>query len=120
MKKIVFMIMAMMSMTLAFAENENANNTQATEAYDMTVNMNKLASALSMTNDQVEVVEQIHHTFCNEMLFAAHAEKGQREELVEKAVKKDVRFMSYVLTKEQYRKYLILLNATLHNRGLAQ
>jgi len=118
MKKIVFMMVAMMSVTLAFAENENASNTLDTEAYNMNVNMRKLAVTLGMTFDQMEAVEDIHRNFCNEMLLAAHAEKGQREELVEKAVKKDERYMGYVLNKEQYRKYLILLNATLRNRGL--
>lgn len=118
MKKIVFMMVAMMSVTLAFAENENASNTQDTEAYNMNVNMRKLAVTLGMTFDQMEAVEDIHRNFCNEMMLAAHANSDEREALVDKAVKKDVRYMGYVLNKEQYRKYLILLNATLRNRGL--
>ena len=118
MKKIVLMMVALMSMTLANAENENANNTLSVEAYDMNVNMRKLAVALGMTVDQMEIVEDIHRTFCAEMMFAAHASNDEREQLVDKAVKKDVRFMRYVLKDEQYRKYLILLNTTLRNRGL--
>ncbi len=120
MKKIVLMVVAMLSMTMSYAENENANNAQVTEAYDMTVNMRKLAVTLDMTLEQMEAVEDIHHNFCNEMMLAAHAEPSERKALVEKAVKKDMRYMRYVLGKEQYRKYLILLNATLHNRGLMQ
>jgi DNA helicase IV len=118
MKKIVLMVVAMLSMTMVYAENENANTTLAVEAYDMTINMRKLAVTLDMTFDQMEAVEDIHRTFCAEMMFAAHANKDEREELVDKAVKKDVRYMRYVLKDEQYRKYLILLNATLRNRGL--
>jgi len=118
MKKIVLTLVAMLSMTFANAENENASNTLGVEAYDMNVNMRKLAVTLGMTFEQMEAVEDIHRTFCAEMMFAAHANKDEREKLVDKAVKKDVRYMSYVLDKEQYRKYLILLNATLRNRGL--
>lgn len=118
MKKIVLMVVAMLSMTMSYAENENANNTQSVEAYDMSVNIRKLAVTLGMTVDQMEAVEEIHRTFCAEMMFAAHANKDEREELVEKAVKKDTRFMSYILDRDQYRKYLILLNTTLRNRGL--
>ena len=119
MKKIVLMMVALMSMTFAYAENENANNTLNVEAYDMNVNMRKLAVTLDMTFEQMEAVEDIHRTFCAEMLFAAHAANNEeREKLVEKALKKDVRYMGYILNKEQYRKYLILLNATLRNRGL--
>ena len=118
MKTIVLMVVAMLSMTMSYAENENANNTQSVEAYDMSVNIRKLAVTLGMTVDQMEAVEEIHRTFCAEMMFAAHANKDEREELVEKAVKKDARYMSYILDRDQYRKYLILLNTTLRNRGL--
>jgi hypothetical protein len=52
------------------------------------------------------------------MMLAAHANKNEREALVDRAVKKDVRYMYYVLDQKQYRKYLLLLNTTLHNRGL--
>ena len=115
----ILMVVAMLSMTMtSYAENENANNVKGVEAYDMSVNMRKLAVALDMDFDQMEAVEEIHRTFCAEMMFAANANKDQREELVEKAVNKDIRYMRYILNKDQYRKYLILLNATLRNRGL--
>ena len=53
------------------------------------------------------------------MLFAAHyGTKEERDAQVKKAVEKDIKWMNYILTKDQYRKYLILLNTTLNNRGL--
>jgi len=33
-------------------------------------------------------------------------------------VKKDIRYMHYILDEKQYKKYLLLLNTTLINRGL--
>jgi hypothetical protein len=36
----------------------------------------------------------------------------------EQAVKKDVRYMHYILNEKQYKTYLLLLNTTLKNRGL--
>lgn len=118
MKKIVLMLVAMMTMTVANAENENNNTVQAVNAYDMTVNMRKLAVALGLNMDQMEAVQDIHHQFCNEMMLASQAEGDERTTLVEQAVKKDVRYMRYVLDEKQYRKYLLLLNTTLYNRGL--
>ena len=118
MKKIVLMFVAMMTMTVANAENENNNTVQVANAYDMTVNMRKLAVALGLTMDQMEAVQDIHHQFCNEMMVASQAEGDERTALVEQAVKKDVRYMHYVLEEKQYKKYLMLLNATLLNRGL--
>lgn len=111
----------MLSITTMNAGNESANsvnNVNNTEAYDMSVNMRRLAIALGLTEDQMEAVECIHHTFSAEMLFAAGLDEEERKAMVEKALSKDVKFMKYVLDDKQYRKYLTLLNTTLNNRGL--
>ena len=118
MKKIVLTLVALMTMGMANAENENNNAVKGVNAYDMTVNMRKLAVTLGLTLDQMEAVQDIHHQFCNEMMLAAQAEGDERNALVEQAVKKDVRYMNYVLDTKQYKMYLQLLNATLLNRGL--
>ena len=115
MKKIVLTLVALMSMTMTFAENEGMN---ATEAYNMTVNMKKLAQALNLSDDQVEGVAEIHKTFSSEMVFAAQYGKEERAKMVEKAINKDLAYMNYILSKDQYRKYVLLLNTTLTNRGL--
>ena len=115
MKKIVLTMVALMSMTMTFAENEGMN---ATEAYDMTVTMKKLSQALGLTMDQVESVAEVHKTFSSEMMFAAQYGKDERTKMVEKAVNKDLAYMNYILNKDQYRKYVMLLNMTLINRGL--
>ena len=52
------------------------------------------------------------------MMFAANAKADEVDALVRKAVNKDLQYMSYILNKEQYRKYVMLLNATMNNRGL--
>ena len=108
----------MMTMTMSFAENENTNAVKGIEAYDMTVNIRKLAVTLGLNFDQMEAVQDIHHQFAQEMMMAATADSDEREALVDKAVKKDVRYMHYVLDEKQYKKYLLLLNTTLYNRGL--
>jgi len=118
MKKIVLIMIAMLSMTMANAENENANTMQATQAYDMHVNMRKLAVTLGLTKDQMEAVQDIHESFCQAMMLAAQATGEDREVLTDQAVRTDARYMRYVLDHKQYRTYLMLLNATLHNRGI--
>ena len=118
MKKIVLMLVAMMTMSMAYAENENNNMTEAVKAYDMTVNIRRLAVTLGLTLDQMEAEQDIHHQFCNEMMLAAYAQGDERQQLMDSALKKDVRYMRYVLDEQQYKKYLTLLNVTLTNRGL--
>ena len=116
----ILMIVAMLSITTMHAENENANNVANLQAYDMSVNMRRLGETLDLSADQMEAVENIHHTFAAEMLFAAQMNEENRKAMVEKAVAKDVRFMRYILNDKQYRKYLLLLNTTLNNRGLVK
>jgi len=118
MKKIVLTLVALMSMTVTFAENEGAANINNVEAYSMTVNMNKLSQALSLSQDQVESVAEIHKTFSSELAFAAQYGKEERSKMVDKAINKDLAYMNYILSHEQYRKYVMLLNVTLTNRGL--
>ena len=112
------MVVAMLSMTTTFAENEGTASLHTTEAYNMTVNMKQLGIALNLSKDQIESVSEIHKTFCAEMMFAAQYGKDERAKMVEKAMAKDVAYMNYILKREQYRKYLMLLNSTLINRGI--
>ena len=118
MKRLFLVMIAMLSMTMTFAENEGAKNVNNVEAYDMSVNMRKLSVALGLTTDQMEAVENIHTTFNAEMHLAAQADDADRQELVKKAVERDIKWMHYVLDEKQYRLYLTLLNTTLNNRGL--
>lgn len=108
----------MLSMTMAFAADENAADMNDVNAYDMSVNIRKLGETLGLTLDQLESVADVHHTFCGEMMVAAQANKDDRKVLVEKAVNKDLKYMRYILTANQFRKYELLLNVTLDNRGL--
>ena len=118
MKRLFMVVVAMLSMTMTFAENESATSLNSTEAYNMTVNMNKLSQALSLSKDQIESVAEVHKTFSAEMLFAAQANGDERQTMVDKAIKKDLAWMDYILNREQYHKYVMLLNITLVNRGL--
>ena len=67
----ILTMVAMLSMTTAFAEGENAANVENMEAYDLNINMNKLSKALNLADDQKEAVADIHHTFASELKFAA-------------------------------------------------
>ena len=118
MKKMILTMIAMLSMTTAFAEGENAANVDSMEAYDLNINMNKLSMALNLADDQKEAVAEIHHTFASELMFAAQYSNADRERLVARAIDNDVKWMRYVLNDEQMHTYLKLLNATIINRGL--
>lgn len=119
MKKIVLAIVAMLSMTMAKAENENLNTTNATSAYAFDVNMKSLSNALMLSSDQFDAVSGIQSTFKIEMMNAATADRSDRTELTKTAVKHCLRRLSQVLDREQMRKYISILNATFNNRGIS-
>ena len=117
MKRLFMVVVAMLSMTMTFAENETAASLN--EVYNLkTVNMKKLSQTLSLSRDQEESFAEIHKTFSAELLFAAQANGEERQKMVEKAINKDLAYMNYILSPMQYRKYVMLLNITLVNRGL--
>ena len=118
MKKMLLSLVAVMSMTMAFAGGENTVATNTVAAYDMKVNYSKLAEALGLSMDQLESVEDVHKTFCIEMMNAANAPKDERKNMVDKAIEKNLKYMHYILNNSQYSKYLLLLNTTMNNRGL--
>ena len=114
----IMTLVAMLSMTTAFAEDENTNAVKNVEAYKMEVNMDKLSAALNLDWDQRNAVENIHHVFNTEINYAAQYGKNDRDAMVKRAIDTDVKRMRSVLTNEQMRTYLLLLNTTLNNRGL--
>ena len=116
MKKIMIMAVAMFAMaTTTFAAEENTN---ATAAFNMNVKMGSLANALSLNLDQAEAVADVHKNFTADMMNAATATAEDRAAMIDKAVIKDLKYMHSILNNTQYRKYVMLLNATLVNRGL--
>ena len=115
MKKIMILAVALLSMTTTFAADEATN---ATAAYNMNVKMGSLANALSLNIDQAEAVADVHKNFTADMMNAATAAKDERTAMIDKAVIKDLKYMHSILNDSQYRKYVMLLNATLMNRGL--
>ena len=116
MKKIMIMAVAMFAMaTTTFAAEENTN---ATAAFNMNIKMGSLANALSLNLDQAEAVADVHKNFTADMMNAATAAAEDRAAMIDKAVMKDLKYMHVVLNNNQYRKYVMLLNTTLINRGL--
>ncbi len=117
-----------MTLTTAFAANNEKNNTNAkaaattTEAfdgnYDMRINYGALSNALRLNSYQREMLELVHDRFVIAMRKAGRADEALRDAKVRKAANTELKNMSYVLDRDQYRKFNTLLNVTLLNRGL--
>ena len=121
MKKIVFTLAALMTMTLAFAEGENKNNAAvaAEQAkYDMNINVSALARTLQLDAETFDAVNYITSDLKKDMKKVGEAQGEERDRLYKKAIRHNLSYMHAVLSQNQYRTYVTLLNITLNNRGL--
>ena len=117
MKKIVFAIALMMASTLgAFAEDNSENKV---ESYTLNINTRSLSRTLYLSLDQEEICSDVIKQFENDMLFAAsNSSNESRKAVTKNAVDKNLKYMRMFLNDKQYKKYVMLLNTTLVNRGL--
>lgn len=119
MKKIVLTLAALFTMTsVTFAENEVRDNEIIVKAYDFRFDTSRMSNYLGLDFEQARAVSFAHNRFCNDMKKASLALTSDRKELTNKAINRNLRYMKQILDRDQYRKYLMVLNATLNNRGL--
>lgn len=120
MKKVILVVAMLLATNLSVsAENLKSNETNRVEAYDVNVNVNSLARYLSLSKDQFESVKEIQNVFSEGLKCASVMEtEDSRKRMVNNTLSVNIRNMSYVLTNEQYKKYLKVLNQTMNNRGI--
>ena len=120
MKKYFIMLVMMLTMSVySFAEENTATKITETERYELKINHRKLARALDMSSDQMEISNDVISELESDMMFASTMNTDEsRNAIVRNAIKKNIKNMRYVLDDAQYRKYLKILNLTLEHRGI--
>ena len=120
-KKIVLSVVTVMTFTFGYAEtgmNHSWRMDRQPVNYDMSFDMHRLAAKLDLTSEQMETVQVIQDSFNDAVQEAATSRGLQRRHLIHQAVRKDVYQMHQVLNDEQFGTYMMLLGATLKNKGL--
>jgi Spy/CpxP family protein refolding chaperone len=120
MKKVILMLVMLFTVSFgAFAEDNNVSNVEMVERYNIQVNTKKLGDCLQLTTDQYDAVEAVINELSSDLMFAAvECNSVNRGMVTKNAIDKNAKYMSYILNKEQYHKYLMLLNATIRNRKI--
>ena len=117
-KYFIMMAMLFTMVSGAFAEGNEATEVAEAQKYEFRINHRRLANALDMSKDQMEMSYDIVRELEQDMEFAKVIEsKESRDAVVSNAVKKHIQWMRYTLTDKQYKRYLMLLNLTLEHRG---
>ena len=130
MKKFALTMVALMAVTLSFAETKS-NSVETNAAYfdrsfvndvntrfDMSCDMRRLSALLDLDEWQMEAVEAIQNNFNNEIQSLASERGPKLRHLVHQAVRKDAKQMHRVLNDKQFSTYMLLLGTTLHNKHL--
>lgn len=121
MKKFVFMVALMLATNTAniLAGDNSVNETENVENYYIHVNEKSLSKSLGMSKDQMEICSDVIKEFENDMVFASSNAKGEsRKAVTRNAIMKNMRYMKMFLDEAQYKKYVLILNTTLVNRGI--
>lgn len=119
MRKFILSVAMLLATTFtAMAEDNNNNNMDMVKAYDINININSLARCLQLSDDQIESVKDVTNVFIESLKYAAVMNEESRNSMTKNAIDYDLRHMNYILTDEQYAKYVKVLNATIINRGI--
>ena len=121
MKKFVFMVALMLATNTAniLAGENSVNETENVENYYIHVNEKSLSKSLGMSKDQMEICSDVIKEFENDMVFASSNAKGEsRKAVTRNAIMKNMSYMKMFLDEAQYKKYVLILNTTLVNRGI--
>ncbi len=113
MKKIVLIVAVLLGAATMSAANRVKDNN-----LELNVNVDKLSTYLMLDATQSQLATDYAEQLNSEIKFAKYAKSSKRARRVQKAVYTNLGQMRYTLSKDQYAKYLRLMNVTLRNKGL--
>ena len=120
MKKFFIMLALLLAVNTGVSARiaDGTNNMEMVERFNLNVNHKKLAETLELDKEQIDFVDFAIDELENDMMFASTIENNDTQYGVLKSlVEKNMKLMRSFLTPKQYKKYSMLLNLTLVNRG---
>ena len=112
--------MLLMIATAAFGENENVGMVNNTADYSLHTNAKSLVRFLKTSEDQTAIVIEFQRGFESALQMASTMNNESRQSIVDNAIKGNLKNMKYILTDEQYKKYIRVLHASLRNRHIVE
>lgn len=101
----------LLCVTMGFAR-ENRNNVNKEP---FAINFEKLSNYLQLSSYQANEVANINEYFMDMQEESLRSGSKMRDKKMHQAIYGNLKLMKKVLTPEQYRKYVILLNVTNNN-----
>lgn len=112
MKKLIFTILFALATTITFADS--VKNYKISN-----VNINRLSESLNLDSIQSNDFKFVFDSFKNQMNNINDEKDNKIQKIMfDNAIKMNTNLTRQILNKDQYKKYLYLLNLTINNRGL--
>lgn len=114
---LLFVVLATFAGATGFAANEGANMNK--EVWNWNVRTERIVRYLDIYSGQYDKVALANEYFSEQLQKISRIKDEElRGKKVREAVVENLSLMKDVLSGEQYRKYVTLLNLTLRNKGL--
>lgn len=117
MKKMFFIAVSAIMMATATAKGEE--NLAPAANYKLVMNMRALSRYLVLNDEQADGMALVADDFRREVARLEKTAAEKRPERMQKALRKNLSYAHAILTPEQYRRYLVILNSTMVNNGLS-
>lgn len=108
----------MVAVALCMSATSFAGNKVEGADWNIDVNIAKLSKYLKLSSYQASEVADISTYFADKVQSASYAKEEKQGKKLREAVYGNFKLMKRTLTDEQYRKYVMLVNVTLKNKGL--
>lgn len=120
MKKNLFIAVSAIMMATANVKGEEIVNLSATPEvnYKLEVPMRSMSRYLNLDENQQCLMEDVSRDFQFAVACLENTSADQRAMDMKKALRMHLSYTREVLKPEQYRRYLVILNNTMKNKGL--
>ena len=121
MKKLLFAAAILFAASNAAMAQKNVENLDATKSvidYSFKVNYNAINRSLKLNVDQADKMEYICERFDRDLQTLGNGKAEKRSQRFYNALSYNLSAAHKVLSEEQYRKYLAMLNSTIRHKGL--
>lgn len=121
MKKLFFIVVALMTVSTSLVKAENNNEASEKEAdYTFNLSMPALARYLDLDSKQYDAMAYASEDLKDGVERAQYARPEKQALRLSKAVYRNLAVAHKVMNSKQYKAYQSIFNRTLFNKGLAQ
>lgn len=117
MKKVMYLVAALMVAATNVNAEEKVNQENAAD-FNINIRVSSLSRYLNLNAEQREIMESASEQFSYEVSCSRSKNPVKQSARLNKAVLRNIAFAHKVMTPDQYRTYLNVLNQTIVNKGL--